>query len=85
MARRISQPKWCFGLALGDELRNTYVVKKIEPDKTRDQVARRILEFGPATAVELAEQLEITPAGVRRHLESNIAIVTGKQIGRAHV
>jgi predicted ArsR family transcriptional regulator len=55
------------------ELRNTYVVKKIEPDRTRDQVARRILEFGPATAVELAEQLEITPAGVRRHLESLIA------------
>jgi predicted ArsR family transcriptional regulator len=37
-------------LALSDELRNTYVVKKAEPDKTRDQVARTILEAGPATA-----------------------------------
>jgi len=48
-------------------------VKKTEPDKTRDQVARRILEFGPATAVELAEKLAITPAGIRRHLDSLIA------------
>ncbi len=48
-------------------------MKKTEPDKTRDQVARRILEFGPATAVELAEKLAITPAGIRRHLDSLIA------------
>ena len=53
-----------------EELRNTYVVKKIEPDKTRDLVARAILERGPATAVDLAEQLAITPAGIRRHLDS---------------
>ena len=52
------------------ELRNTYVVKNIEPDRTRDLVARTILEAGPATAVELAEQLGITPAGIRRHLDS---------------
>jgi len=54
-------------LALLGELRNTYVVKKSEPDKTRDQVARTILEGGPASAVDLAEQLSITPAGIRRH------------------
>lgn len=60
-------------LALCPELRNTSVVKKSEPDKTRDQVARRILEFGPATAVELARKLEITPAGIRRHLDALIA------------
>ncbi|MBM3699096.1 MAG: transcriptional regulator [Actinobacteria bacterium] len=57
-------------MALWDELRNTYVVKKVEPDKTRDQVARTILENGPATAAALAEKLEITPAGIRRHLDS---------------
>ena len=53
--RRISQPTPCSGLALRDELRNTYVVKKTEPDKTRDQVARTILEGGPATAAALAK------------------------------
>jgi len=73
LVRRISQPKWCFGLALGDELRNTYVVKKTEPDKTRDQVARTILEGGPATAATLAKKLAITPAGIRRHLDSLIS------------
>ena len=59
-------------MALGRELRNTYVVKKNEPDKTRDQVARTILESGPATAVDLAKRLKITPAGIRRHLDSLI-------------
>ena len=53
-----------------DELRNTYVVKKAEPDKTRDQVARTILEGGPATAAALSEKLKITAAGIRRHLDS---------------
>ena len=48
------------GLALNDELRNTYVVKKAEPDKTRDQVARTILEGGPASAAALSEKLKIT-------------------------
>ena len=60
-------------MALGRELRNTYVVKKSEPDKTRDQVVRSILESGPATAVDLADKLSITAAGVRRHLDSLIA------------
>ena len=60
-------------MALAQELRNTYVVKKSEPDKTRDQVARSILEGGPASAVDLAEKLSITPTGIRRHLESLIA------------
>ena len=58
------------GLALSDELRNTYVVKKAEPDKTRDQVARTILEGGPATAAALSEKLKITAAGIRRHLDA---------------
>jgi predicted ArsR family transcriptional regulator len=58
------------GLALIIELRNNYVVKKSEPDKTRNQVARAILESGPATAAALAKKLDITPAGIRRHLDS---------------
>ena len=61
------------GLALNDELRNTYVVKKAETDKTRDQVARTILEGGPATAAALSEKLKITSAGIRRHLDSLVS------------
>ena len=41
-----------------------------EETRTRELVARAILENGPATAVELASRLEITPAGVRRHLDA---------------
>jgi predicted ArsR family transcriptional regulator len=55
------------------ELRNTTVVKKSEPDRTRTQVARAILEGGPATAATLAEALAITPAGIRRHLDALVA------------
>jgi predicted ArsR family transcriptional regulator len=47
-------------------------VKKRE-DKTRDLVARSILENGPATAATLSRRLKITPAGIRRHLDSLIA------------
>ena len=46
---------------------------KKELDKTRDLVVRAILERGPATAVDLAERLAITPAGIRRHLDALIA------------
>jgi predicted ArsR family transcriptional regulator len=51
------------------ELRNNIVVKKRE-DKTRDLLVRAILENGPATAATLARRLKITPAGIRRHLDS---------------
>ncbi|MFP5333759.1 MAG: helix-turn-helix transcriptional regulator [Actinomycetes bacterium] len=37
--------------------------------RTRDRVARAVLERGPVTASELAAELGITPAAVRRHLE----------------
>jgi predicted ArsR family transcriptional regulator len=42
-------------------------------DRTRDRVARAILETGPTTAAVLAEQLGLTPAGVRRHLDALLA------------
>ncbi|MBO3129486.1 helix-turn-helix transcriptional regulator [Dermatophilus congolensis] len=35
---------------------------------TREQVLRRIVENGPITAAQIAEDLELTPAAVRRHL-----------------
>jgi predicted ArsR family transcriptional regulator len=42
----------------------------VEVLSTRDRVARTILEHGPSTAGELATLLELTPAAVRRHLDS---------------
>ena len=60
------------------ELRNNYVVKKRE-DKTRDLLVRSILENGPATAATLARRLKITPAGIRRHLDS--LVESGVKLG----
>jgi len=37
--------------------------------RTRDLVARSILENGPSTAAVLGQRLGLTPAGIRRHLE----------------
>ena len=45
---------------------------KIKDERTRESVARSILENGPSTAVELADRLGITPAGIRRHLDALI-------------
>ena len=42
-------------------------------DRTRDRVARAILETGPTTAAVLADRLGLTPAGVRRHLDVLLA------------
>jgi len=40
--------------------------------RTRDRVARVILEDGPSTATGLAARLGLTPAAVRRHLDALI-------------
>ncbi len=40
---------------------------------TRGQVARLILELGPATAATLGGRLGLTPAAIRRHLDNLIA------------
>lgn len=37
---------------------------------TRDRVARAVLERGPVTAADLAAELGLTPAAVRRHLDA---------------
>lgn len=38
--------------------------------RTRDAVAKSILENGPSTAAVLGQRLGITPAGIRRHLDN---------------
>ncbi len=47
-------------------------MKKSE-DKTRDLIARSILEKGPQSALDLSERLKLTPAGIRRHLDLLVA------------
>jgi predicted ArsR family transcriptional regulator len=41
--------------------------------RTRDAVARLILERGPQTAAALAEALQLSPAAIRRHLDALVA------------
>lgn len=41
--------------------------------RTRDEVARLLMEEGPMTAAAVAERLAVTPAAVRRHLDSLVA------------
>lgn len=41
--------------------------------RTRDAIARSILENGPSTASTLSKRLALTPAGIRRHLDLLVA------------
>jgi predicted ArsR family transcriptional regulator len=57
--------------------------------RTRDEVARLLLEHGPATATSLAKRLRLSTAAVRRHLEALAAdglVVDREQrpLGPAH-
>jgi predicted ArsR family transcriptional regulator len=42
-------------------------------DRTRDLVARTVLERGPQNAADLAERLGLSPAAIRRHLDALVA------------
>jgi len=42
-------------------------------DRTRDAVARLVLERGPQTAAALAEVLGLSAAAIRRHLDALVA------------
>jgi len=44
-----------------------------EDVRTRDAIARSILENGPSTASTLSKRLALTPAGIRRHLDLLVA------------
>jgi predicted ArsR family transcriptional regulator len=45
----------------------------VDDAPTRERVATTILENGPSTAAALAEQLHLTPAAIRRHLDQLLA------------
>lgn len=52
-------------------MKSAVAVASVDADRrTRDRVARALLEHGPATVAELAERLRLTTAGVRRHLDA---------------
>jgi predicted ArsR family transcriptional regulator len=53
-------------------VKNVDVLTQTE-DRTRDRVARMILENGPSTTAALAERLGLTSAAVRRHLDALLA------------
>jgi predicted ArsR family transcriptional regulator len=57
----------------GRDIRNMERVKIARPAPTRDEVARLLLEQGPATAAALGERLGISPTAVRRHLDALVA------------
>lgn len=40
--------------------------------RTRDRVARLLLELGPSTATTLGERLGLSPAAIRRHLDAMV-------------
>jgi predicted ArsR family transcriptional regulator len=45
----------------------------VPADRTRDAVARLVLERGPQNAAELAHRLGLSPAAIRRHLDALVA------------
>jgi predicted ArsR family transcriptional regulator len=45
----------------------------VSVDRTRDAVARLILERGPQCAAEIADKLGLSPAAIRRHLDALVA------------
>ncbi len=44
--------------------------------RTRDRVARLLLELGPSTAAELGKRLSLSPAAIRRHLDTMLTTGT---------
>ena len=59
---------------LRQQLRNNGVVQSVTESRgTRERVLALLLALGPSTAATLAAQLEVTPAGIRRHLDALLA------------
>ena len=66
----------------GQYFRHTGVVKSVgESTGTRERVLGLLLELGTATAATLSERLDVTPAGIRRHLDALLAegVVTTRE------
>ncbi|MFT4299756.1 MAG: transcriptional regulator [Aeromicrobium sp.] len=52
---------------------NTPGGASVDDSPTRARVAEAILRAGPSTAVQLAAELDLTPAAIRRHLDHLVA------------
>ncbi|MCW2585343.1 MAG: putative DNA-binding protein, partial [Frankiales bacterium] len=54
---------------------------------TRERVLGLLLELGSATAATLSERLDVTPAGIRRHLDALLTegVVTTREPRRRAV
>jgi predicted ArsR family transcriptional regulator len=62
------------GFDVGQHFGHTGVVKSVgETTGTRERVVALLLELGTATAATLSERLDVTPAGIRRHLDALLA------------
>ncbi|WP_370581754.1 helix-turn-helix transcriptional regulator [Mycolicibacterium sp. BK556] len=59
-------------LDLFGELRNTGVVKIPHDGQTRGAIVQLLVESGSITAAEIGRRLELSAAGVRRHLDALI-------------
>jgi predicted ArsR family transcriptional regulator len=75
------------------EIRNVGVVKNAAPaeqvvdGRTRDRVARLLLEHGAATAAELGAELGLSSAAIRKHLDAMLAdgvVVSRERPVRGH-
>ncbi|MTH91570.1 MAG: transcriptional regulator, partial [Actinobacteria bacterium] len=55
------------------KLTPTAMPPKGDDRRTRELVARSILENGPSSAAILSSRLGLTPAGIRRHLDLLVA------------
>ncbi len=51
----------------------TSATQSLSPGQTRESVARLILEKGPISATDIAAELGLTAAGIRRHLDALVA------------
>lgn len=57
-------------------MKKTAVPVSVADRRTRERVARLLLELGPSTASALSERLGLTPAAVRKHLDVMLAAGT---------
>jgi predicted ArsR family transcriptional regulator len=54
-------------------MRLAHAAGETAPGETRERVARLLLQSGPSTAAALSDQLGLSPAAVRRHLDAMLA------------
>jgi predicted ArsR family transcriptional regulator len=59
--------------AVNSKVLDELVAGGMAEQRTRDRVVQLLLEHGPQTAAQLAQQLSVVPAAIRRHLDTLLA------------